>query len=276
MGFFGSDDTLDDAKQMLEANRGLYSTIDLPKYEEYLPELYTGDSYQYQTIGEDPELLSKQGDNLNILEQLASQGLSAEDELGFQQARQLGAQQAKAGAQAALADAANRGVSGGGLEFAMREAANQGGAQRAQDAGLQQAAAAARQRALAAQAYQSALAQNRNQNYQTSAANTNIINQFNQANTNQRNALNQSNVDARNQAFMYNQGLKDKNYQNQIGRADRMAGLNDRQGELSAAEEEARRKRNAAIGSAVGAIGGAVVGGPAGAAIGSSVGGNLA
>ena len=276
MGFFGSDDSLDDAKQMLEANRGLYSSIELPDYAEYVPEQYTGESSLYQLIQENPELLSKQGDSLNILEQMANQGLSAEDELGFQQAKDLGAQQARSGTQAAIADANARGVGGGGLEFAMREIANQGGAQRSQDAGLQQAAASARQRALAAQAYGSAISQARGQDYQANSANTNIINQFNQANTNQRNAINQANVDQRNEAFKYNQNLKDKNYQNQVGRADRMAGLNDRQGELSAADEEARRKRNSAIGGAIGAVGGAVIGGPAGAAVGSSLGSSLA
>jgi hypothetical protein len=276
MGIFGPDETLDDAWAMLDQNRSIYDQVKLPEYAEYIPELYNNESYNYELLKENPELLSKQGDNLKMLEQMAAQGLTAEDQLGFQKAREIGLQQARSGTQAALADAASRGVGGGGLEFAMREMANQGGAQRAQSAGLEQAAAAARQRALATQAYGSALSGVRGQDYQTAANNNNVINKFNQMNTQGRNQTNAANVDQRNSAFMYNEGLKDKRYQNQIGQADRRAGLNDRAAEMSAAEAEAKRKRQAAIGGAVGAIGGALVGGPAGAAIGSSVGSGLA
>lgn len=276
MGIFGPDETLDDAWAMLDQNRSIYDQVKLPEYAEYIPELYNNESYNYELLKENPELLSKQVDNLKMLEQMAAQGLTAEDQLGFQKAREIGLQQARSGTQAALADAASRGVGGGGLEFAMREMANQGGAQRAQSAGLEQAAAAARQRALATQAYGSALSGVRGQDYQTAANNNNVINKFNQMNTQGRNQTNAANVDQRNSAFMYNEGLKDKRYQNQIGQADRRAGLNDRAAEMSAAEAEAKRKRQAAIGGAVGAIGGALVGGPAGAAIGSSVGSGLA
>jgi len=277
MGFFdGADDSLDVAKQALNRNRLMYDQIALPEYQEFNPELYNSESYNAELIAEDPMLKSKQQGSLKMLEQLANQGLSAEDEAGFAQARDMGAQQARSGTQAAIANAEARGVAGGGMEFAMREMANQGGAQRSQAAGLEQAAAAARQRALAAQAYQSALGQQRDGDYRANSANTNIVNQFNQANTNQRNAVGQANTDARNGAFQYNQNLKDKNYGNQIGRADRIAGFNDREGELDAAEKEAARKRRAAIGSAIGGAAGAMVGGPAGAAAGSGVGGAIA
>jgi hypothetical protein len=66
-------------------------------------------------------------------------GLSAEDQLNFEKARSLGAQQSQQGAQAALQNAAARGVGGSGLEFGMREQANQEAANRAQTAGLEQA-----------------------------------------------------------------------------------------------------------------------------------------
>lgn len=276
MGFFGDDDSLDIAKQMLNRNRLMYDQIALPEYKEFNPELYNSESYNHQLIAEDPMIKSRQMGNLNLLEQLSKEGLSAEDELGFMKARDMGTQQARSGTQAAIADANARGVGGGGLEFAMREIANQGGAQRSQSAGLEQAAASARQRALQAQAYQSALSQSRGDDYRANSANTDIINRFNQANTTQRNAVNQANVDQRNSAFGYNENLKDKNYSNQIGRADRIAGLNDREGELDAAEKEAARKRRAAGGQLVGGAIGGMVGGPAGAAVGSGIGGSLA
>lgn len=244
MGFFFSDDDTawNEALRNNSENRNLYEQIALPKYDEYAPELYNNESYNYELLKENPELLSKQGDNLKMLEQMAAQGLTAEDQLGFQKAREIGLQQARSGTQAALADAASRGVGGGGLEFAMREMANQGGAQRAQSAGLEQAAAAARQRALATQAYGSALSGVRGQDYQTAANNNNVINKFNQMNTQGRNQTNAANVDQRNNAFMYNQGLKDKNYQNQLAQADRRAGMNDKRAEIGLAQADQNRR----------------------------------
>jgi hypothetical protein len=245
MGFFGTgnDDGFNSAIRANEENRNLYSQIDLPEYDEYVPGLYDAESYNHQLVAEDPMLKSKQMGNLNRLEQLANQGLSAEDEAGFAQARDIGAQQARSGTQAALANAEARGVAGGGLEFAMREMANQGGAQRSQAAGLEQAAAGARQRALQAQAYQSALGQNRDQDYRANSANTNIVNDFNSKNTQQRNSIGNANVDQKNSAFQYNQGLKDKKYSNQIGQADRIAGMNDRRGQIDMAKDDRDQKQ---------------------------------
>ena len=245
MGFFGTgnDDGFNSAIRANEENRNLYGQIELPDYEEYVPGLYDAESYNAQLIAEDPALKSKQMGNLNLLEQLAQQGLSAEDEAGFAQAKNIGSQAARSGTQAAIADANARGVGGGGMEFAMREIANQGGAQRAQSAGLEQAAASARQRALQAQAYQSALSQSRGDDYRQNSANTNIMNDFNARNTTQRNTIANANVDQKNGAFQYNQGLKDKKYANQVGQADRIAGMNDRRGQIDMAKDDRDQKQ---------------------------------
>jgi hypothetical protein len=250
MGFFGTgnDDGWNEARRNNAENRNLYEQIALPEYDEYVPGLYDAESYNHDEGGEDPMLKSKQMGNLNRLEQLANQGLSAEDEAGFAQARDIGAQQARSGTQAALANAEARGVAGGGMEFAMREMANQGGAQRSQAAGLEQAAAGARQRALQAQAYQSALGQNRDQDYRANSANTNIVNDFNSKNTQQRNSIGNANVDQKNSAFQYNQGLKDKKFNNQLNQADRRAGMNDRASQLELAKnDQDAKQRNADI-----------------------------
>lgn len=244
MGFFFSDDDQqwDDALRNNNENRNLYEQIALPEYDEYVPELYDAESYNHELIAEDPMLKSKQMSNLNLLEQLASQGLSAEDELGFMKARDMGAQQARSGTGAAIADANARGVAGGGMEFAMREIANQGGAQRSQQAGLEQAAASARQRALQAQAYQQALSQSRGDDYRVNAANTDIMNDFNARNTSQRNAISNANVDHKNSAYGVNEGIKDKKYQNQLQQADRRAGMNDRDAELRMGRADQNRR----------------------------------
>jgi len=273
MGIFGSGDGgLSDAKRQLQRNRYMYDQIDLPDYEEMIPELYDNETANYSLTEEDPVIKSKQLEALARMSDLSSEGLSDTDRAGFAQARAMGDSMARSGTQSAIQDAQVRGVAGSGQEFAMREAANQAGAQRAQEAALQQQAAAAQQRQQYLQAYSQGLGNVRGQDQSANAANTNIINQFNRANTDTRNKTNMSNVGLRNSAFEYNQGLKDKNYQNQVGRADRIAGLNDREGEMSEAEKEAKRRRNQAAVGAIGAVAGGAIGGPAGAAAGSQAG----
>jgi hypothetical protein len=268
----GSDNGFQTAQETLLRNRGLYDQIGLPEYDEWNPELYRGDSTQFELTTEDPLYKSSQMQLLSKLAGLSETGLSAEDEAAFGRARGEATQMAKRGTEAALADAARRGASGSGLEFAMREQANQESAGRANQANLERAAAAARERALYTQAYGDALSGARGQDLNARQANTDIINRFNQANTQNRNAINQANVDSRNDAFKYNQGLKDKRFSNELGRADRVAGMNDKEMELQLAQEEQRRKRRGAMVGLVGAGAGAMVGGPTGAMVGSQVG----
>jgi hypothetical protein len=154
----------------------------------------------------------------------------------------------------------------------MREIANQGGAQRAQGAGLEQAAQAARQRALYNQAHMQGLGDVRQQDYRANADNTNVINRFNQMNTQQRNSTNMANVDKREDSFRYNEGNKDKNYNNQMRRAEGMAGINNRQGEIATAQSEAERRRRSALFGLAGAGLGAAAGGPGGAQVGGQIG----
>jgi hypothetical protein len=278
MGLFGGDDMkgIRAAEGANFANREMFNKIKEPTYEQYNPELYGMDSANYQLNEDDPVAKSAQMSALAKMAGLADTGLSPEDEAGYFKARQIGTQMAHAGTESALQNAQARGVAGGGMEFAMREMANQAGAQKAQEAALQQASDAARQKALYNQAYLTGTSQMRDQDYRTNAANTNIVNQFNQANTSARNQTANSNVDLRNNAFQYNQGLKDKDFSNQMTKANSMAGINNRAGEIGAAEAEAEQKKRAALGSAVGAIGGGIMGGPAGASMGAGIGGAMA
>lgn len=273
MGLFGgSDKGLGEAKMMAEQNRRLYNAIDLPEYDEMVPELFNSETAQYDLTEEDPALRSMQLDQLAKLGDLSETGLSDVDQAGFMKARAMGDQMAKSGTDAAINDAQVRGVGGGGQEFAMREAAQQAGAQRAQEAALAQQATAAQQRQSYLQAYANQTSNVRGQDHSANSANTDIVNRFNQANTQSRNATNAANVTQRQGAFEYNEANKDKSYQNQVGRADRIAGINTQQGEMSAAEAEAKRRRQQAAVGAVGAIAGGAIGGPAGAAAGSQAG----
>lgn len=276
MGLFGDDNAgIEELMQRQEANRGLYSQIGLPQYKEYVPELFDNESATAHLTSEDPVMKSRQLEALAKLQGLSNEGLSDADVASFNKARQMGDQIAQAKTGAAMQDAQARGVAGGGLEFAMRESGNQQAAQRAQEAALQQAAARSQQRGQYMQAYAQQLGQTRDQDYRADANNTNVINQFNAANTAQRNATSNANVGQRNDAFMYNEGLKDKNYNNQVGQADRIAGINTQEGNLSAAQQEALRRKQKETAGAVGGVLGSYFG-PAGSSMGSAAGSAMA
>lgn len=250
------DNDLSDARAQIEKNRALYEGIDLPEYKDWTPELYNNESAQYQLNSDDPMARSAQLSALSKMAGLSETGLSDADQAQFTKAASQAGQIAKSGNAAALQNAQSRGVAGSGLEFLMREQANQDAAQRSQDAGLETAANAARQRAAYNQAFLQGTSQMRDQDASTNRANTGIINQFNQANTQARNQTNQANTGLRNDAFQYNQGLKDKTYQNQIGKADRIAGINNEIGKTYTAEQAADSQRNGAvIGAGIGAAG---------------------
>lgn len=276
MGLLGGDSGFGAAQDANDRIRAMYEQIQNPDYKEMVPELYNTESANYQLNTEDPVVKSMQLQALQKMAGLADTGMSDVDAAGYQNAKNIGLQQAHGGTAATIQDMQNRGIAGSGQELAMREIANQGGAQASQQAALAQASDAAKQRALYAQAYGTQLAGVRSQNNQTGQANTDIINRFNQANTNQANQTSAANVDQRNSAFKYNEGLKDKNYENQLGMADRMSGVYNRNGEIGAAEAEADRKKRQAIGGAIGTGAGAAIGGPVGAGVGGAIGSGLA
>jgi hypothetical protein len=229
-GLFDNSD--EDILRLLEQNRAIYGAIDTPNHvwKDLAPDLYSNESANYELIGEDPMIRSRQMDHLAELAGLSQRGLSDVDNAVFDQARRSGNQMARAGREAAMQDAANRGVAGSGLEFATREIANQAGAERANQAALAQAAESARQRALYTTAYGGALGAVRGQDLNANQANTDIINRFNMANTTQRNATNNANVDLRNQYARDNQqgqiNTSQQNFNNQMARAGGMTGAN--------------------------------------------------
>jgi hypothetical protein len=253
---FGQDGGFDDARKANDANRRLLEAIKLPEYMEFAPELYENETANYELINENPLLKEAQASALAKMAGLAETGLSEVDQAGFEKARSIAGQVQKQGQAAALQNAQARGVGGSGLEFAMKEMANQDAASRAQEAGLQQAADSARQRALYAQAYGQQLAGVRGQDLQAESANKGIINQFNSMNTQNRNAVNNQNVDQRNNAFKYNEGLKDKRFGNEMSKVTGQMGINDKNAQISSAEGAYKQGQ---IGNLIG-LGGAVAG----------------
>lgn len=225
LGNLFGDDGSEDVLNELRQNRARLDAIGLPdlQWKDYAPELYSNETANYELAQDDPIVRSMQLSALQRMSGLADQGLSAEDAAAFDKARDTGSQMARANTEAAIADANRRGVGGSGMEFAMREIANQGGAERAQNAGLEQAAASARQRALYNQAYMQGLGSMRSQDQNTAQSNADVINRFNMANTQNRNNTNMQNTQLRNQAQLTNnQGKNDtaqQNFNNAITRA---------------------------------------------------------
>lgn len=219
------DNTQDEAMDQLHQNQNIYNNLALPssKWNNVDTSLVDPQAANYQLSQDDPAMKAKQLDALSKMGGLADTGQSAQDDLGFYKAQQLGNQMAQAKTGAAMDNAAARGVGGGGLEFAMREQGNQEAAQRAQEAALTQAASSAQNRNQYLQAYAGQLGNARQQDYATNKNNTDVVNNFNMANTNARNQAATTNAAAKNAMGQYNQtgatNLAQKNYEDALSRA---------------------------------------------------------
>lgn len=235
------DDSQENAQEALKEGADYYRGLGDPGFKDYIPESYQWQSdlvpeaAQYQTVSEDPRLKTIQMGALNKLAGLSEQGLSDEDKLGYLKAQQIGQNLGQSRTASALQNAQARGISGSGVELAMRAQGDQAAQQAAQEAAMQTAADAAKQRAMYNQAYLTGAGNVRAQDYGVNSGNTDIINKFNQYNTGNRNAAQQfnvtgrqgianQNVAGRNEAQQYNNELKQKRYQDMLGRGAGLSG----------------------------------------------------
>lgn len=272
------DDSEENTMNQLQANQGLYAGLQMPDLQNYDPQQYSyiGDYAptlgQASTISEDPTVRSAQMSALQRMAGLADTGLTDVDQSNFMQARLLGDQVARQGNDAAVQNAQARHLSGSGMEFAMKEKANQDAAQRSQQAGLQAASDSARQKALYQQAYGSALSGVRGQDFTANQANAGILNQFNQMNTGIQNQaqqqnlsnkqnVNNMNVQTGNQAQQYNNQMRQQQYQNQLSRVGGMAGANTQMANGYAAQNAARQAGRQQDTQMLGTIMGSAMGG---------------
>jgi hypothetical protein len=160
----------------------------------------------YGNITVDPQLRAAQTIELAQLQQLGSTGLTASDRAALMQIQQQTSGQAQALNQSALANAASRGMAGGGAEMAARLMGGQGAANQGAQAGLN-VAAQAQQKAIQAIASGGALggqmeAQQYGEDVQK-AASSDAISRFNVAN---RQNVYSQNVEQQNKAKYYNLG----------------------------------------------------------------------
>jgi len=258
--FLGDDDEA--AMEELRRNQELYGAINTPEFLDYNPEEYSSagdylpEEAQGSLISEDPALKGMQMGVLSKLSGLSETGLSDVDNAAFMRAQKLGNQVARGQSEAAMQNAAARGVGGSGMEFAMREAASQAGAERAQDAGLGQAAEAAKMRALYTQAFGDAASRTRGDDFRANAGNADILNRFTQMNTQARNDAQQwnlqnrqdisnKNVGERNSAQQYNNDIRQRNFNNQLAKVGGQAGANkDMAGGYAAKDAAAQSQFN--------------------------------
>jgi hypothetical protein len=275
MGIFGSGKE-DAAIGALQNSRDMYGNIKAPDltWQNYDPTAFQSQTANANTVKEDPSLVSNQMDALNRMSGLSQNGLSDVDQAAYARARSDAGQISSQQTGAALQNAQDRGLSGSGMEFAMREQAGQNAANSAQSADLQQAGDAAKMRAMYTQAYGNQAGQIRGQNYNTQSGNANILNQFNMANTQQQNQTAAANTQQSNQAQLTNQqgrtGLQQQTFNNQMARAGGIAQANSGVAQGQAAQDAASTAQtNAMIGTAANVAANVYTGGMYGAATGA-------
>lgn len=123
----------------------------------------------FSKISEDPSLRTDQLSSLSALKSIANGGMRTEDRVAEREAIDAANRNEQAQRQAVLQSMAARGLGGGGLEFASQLQAQQGGANRANDAGSQAAANASRRALQAVGQYGTMAGQVRGQDYDQAA-----------------------------------------------------------------------------------------------------------
>lgn len=190
----------DRAKQAADEAMGYFQ--DLPEYEyiegqapilEGLPE-----ELQAQIIQEDPTLKATEMAALQEMQNLAKQGMSAEDAYNYMTAASRTGQEARGREEAIINEMQRKGMGGSGLEYALRTQAGQSAIDRFAENQALQAAKTAEMQALA-NIQQAAMAGDiRGQDYRTSASNVDILNRFAQDNARNRQDVQRANIDRRN------------------------------------------------------------------------------
>lgn len=165
---------------------------------------YIPDDLKYELIKEDPELRKMQMDNISQMREIADGRISSKSDSDRIRAIRDANDMARARNSQITSDSQARGISGGGLEIAMRQQSGQDAANRLQDAELQNAANSALERMQATGQLQSSLSSIRGQDFSSNQANADIINKFNVLNSERKREALDKRADIRNKAMLYN------------------------------------------------------------------------
>jgi hypothetical protein len=239
-----------------------------------------------ESLQEDPRLAQAQRSALADMTELGQQGLGAEDKAAFNELRRKAAAQAQAQIATQEQRMSEQGMGDSGVSAMLRQAAGQQAADRMSQEGMNIAAqaAAARRQALG---QQSDMASRMSQqqlalgSQKASAAdsikqfNTQARQQTNMANTAYQQQLANQRAANANQQEIYNKGLQQQQFQNQMARA---TGVTGAQSNLAsnlqaqgAAAQQAQQAQTGAVLNLAGTVGGAMIGGPAGAKVGGAL-----
>lgn len=253
------------------------------------------DESAYNNISLDPSSRQAMMNALKGFQTVGDEGgLDANAKLGIQQVLDATNNQSRGEQGAIQQKAQEMGQGGGDFALTQRAIAAQGASNNAATQGLQQAAMAEanREAALAgmanigsqinasdySQAANKAAAQNTinatNQGYRNAANTGNVSNNMagQQFNISNAQAVNAANTTAGQNNAYYNAGLPQQKFNNEIAKANGMAGVNNNQANAANAAAANQAAMTGKLLGVAGTIGGAAIGGPAGAAVGGSLG----
>jgi hypothetical protein len=223
------------------------------------------DGTALEGVSTDPRLKQAQLRALEELSGLSQQGLGAEDRAAFNQLQRESAAQAQAQSQQVLQNAAARGTLDSGSTVMAQLLAGQQAANRTQQGGEQLAAQAAAARRQALGQYSDLSSNLANTDFAQKAQIANAKDTINQFNSQQRtgaqqfNLTNQQNINNQkasnaNQQEMYNKGLIQQKFQNDMSKATGVAGQQNNLANTYAQQGQAAAQGQAQLmGSLVGA-----------------------
>jgi hypothetical protein len=305
-GLFGGGDAgaseMRKATKLMEQNIARLEAIGIPSIEAQRialesPELVglleaeqLGPS-AIQGIQEDPRLKAAQMSALEEVSGLAQTGLGAEDRAALNEIRRQAAGMAQAQKATTLQQMQERGMGDSGANLIAQLQSGQAAADMASQQGdrLAAEAAAARRQALGQQASMaSQMSQQQLSLAGQKASAADAIAQFNAQNRQnvgsqnlsaRQNIANQQAAN-RNQQELYNKGLIQQRFQNEMAKASGVVGqqtnLANQFTQQATSAQQAQQAQTGALLNLAGTVGGAMVGGPAGAAIGGQVAGAVA
>lgn len=228
----------------------------------------------FQDVQEDPRLKSAQLSALEEMTQIAKTGLGAEDRAAFNEVRRQAAGMAQAQKATTLQQMQERGMGDSGANLVAQLLSGQSAADMASQQGdrLASQASSARRQALGQQSSMaSQMSQQQIALAGQKASAADVINQFN---TQNRQGVNARNLDTqqrisevgdatRNQQEMYNRGLIQQQFQNQMARATGVTGaqtnLANTYAQQGAAAQQAQQAQTGAVLNLAGTLGAAAL-----------------
>jgi len=231
--------------------------MDLPEVVGYLQTEQLGPSGM-ESIKEDPRLRSAQMNALQMLQDRGREGLTADDRLAFRELQDQSAGQEQARQKSILSEMSQRGTLDSGASLAAQLASSQASAQQAQAQASQMARAAidAKRNALVQSAQAAGQLSQQDYGRQSDLAKSrDIINQFNTSNrqnVNQQNLGTQQRISeaqsaGKNQQNLYNAGLYQQQFQNEMTKAGAQTGVIQNQAAQLAQQAAQQGAANQAI-----------------------------